>query len=47
MFSIRAWVMPPAVILGAAVISVAMVGLGTSGRLPGLATSSVPVSASG
>jgi hypothetical protein len=46
MFSIRAWVMPPAVILGAAVISVAMVGFVTSGRLPGLATSSVPVSAS-
>ena len=46
MFSIRAWGMPPAVILGAAVISVAMVGLVTSGRLPGLATSSVPVSAS-
>ena len=46
MFSIRAWGMPPAVILGAAVISVAMVGFVTSGRLPGLATSTVPVSAS-
>ena len=46
MFSIIIWVMPPAVILGAAAISVAMVGLVTSGRLPGLATSSVPISAS-